>query len=52
VIYLRAGAYPQGTRSATFDLNWFRDWSRFPTSDIDMLVYDPDGNLVSMAGPR
>jgi hypothetical protein len=41
---------PQGTRSATFDLNWYRDWSRFPTSDIDMLVYDPDGNLVSMAG--
>ena len=41
---------PHGVSKATFDLIWNRDWGKFPTSDIDMLVYDPDGNLVSLDG--
>ena len=39
-----------GTRSVTFDLRWNRNWSRFPTSDIDMLVYPPDSNLAFLDG--
>jgi hypothetical protein len=41
---------PHGVSKATFDLVWNRDWGKFPTSDIDMLVYDPAGNLVSLDG--
>jgi hypothetical protein len=41
---------PSGVGKATFDLVWNRDWGKFPTSDIDMLVYDPDGSLVSLDG--
>lgn len=41
---------PAGASTATFDLTWVRDWSEFPTSDIDMFVYDPYFNLVSLAG--
>ena len=32
---------PPGQSKATFDLTWRRDWSRFPTSDIDMIVLSP-----------
>lgn len=31
---------PRGTQRATFDLEWRRDWSRFPTSDLDLLLFD------------
>lgn len=41
---------PAGTTWATFDLTWKRDWSQFPTSDLDMLLYDPAFNLVSLDG--
>jgi hypothetical protein len=41
---------PASKTQVQFDLNWVRDWSRFPTSDIDMYVYDPYWNLYSMAG--
>jgi hypothetical protein len=41
---------PHGVSQATFDLAWYRNWRRFPTSDIDMLIYDPTGNLVSLDG--
>lgn len=41
---------PSGIGKATFDLVWNRDWGKFPTSDIDMLVYDPDGSLISLDG--
>jgi hypothetical protein len=34
---------PAGTARATFDLTWFRDWSRFPTSDLDMTIVPPSG---------
>lgn len=32
---------PEGTSAATFDLLWHRDWSKFPTSDVDMYFFDP-----------
>ncbi|MGB3701211.1 MAG: S8 family serine peptidase [Anaerolineales bacterium] len=41
---------PAGVSEATFDLVWNRDWLKFPTSDMDMLVFDPDQNLVSLEG--
>jgi hypothetical protein len=41
---------PAGTTTATLDLDWLRKWDKFPTSDIDMAVYDPTGALVSLAG--
>jgi hypothetical protein len=41
---------PPELSKATFDLVWQRDWQKFPTSDIDMLVFDPDGQLVSTEG--
>jgi subtilisin family serine protease len=41
---------PTGISEATFDLVWNRDWGKFPTSDIDMLLYDPLGDLVSLDG--
>ena len=37
---------PPGKASATFDLRWARDWSRFPTSDIDLVLVDPIGNPI------
>lgn len=39
-----------GVSLATFDLLWQRDWQKFPTSNIDMFIYDPDSNLVSQDG--
>lgn len=39
-----------GVSTAIFDLLWKRNWQKFPTSDIDMLIYDPDSNLVSLDG--
>jgi hypothetical protein len=41
---------PQGVSQATFDLAWTRDWSKFPSSDLDLVVFDPDFNLVSLGG--
>lgn len=41
---------PDGTSSVTFDLNWLRKWDLFPTSDLDMLVFDPNLNLASLDG--
>lgn len=32
---------PPDTNKVTFDLEWERDWSKFPTSDIDMIIYPP-----------
>ena len=48
--YVYAVDVPEGTSMATFDLIWWRDWSKFPTSDLDMLVYGPDFSLVSLDG--
>jgi hypothetical protein len=41
---------PEGTSQATFDLVWNRDWSMFPTSDLDLILLDPEGNLASIDG--
>lgn len=41
---------PEGTTRATLDLTWHRDWTMFPTSDIDMVVLDPDFNTASLEG--
>ncbi len=37
---------PAGTAKATFNLRWQRDWSRFPTSDLDLIVFDPSMNAI------
>jgi len=37
---------PKGVSTAIFDLNWVRDWSWFPTSDIDMVIFDPRFKIV------
>jgi hypothetical protein len=39
-----------GTSKATFDLRWNRDWLKFPTSDMDLLVFNPDQELASQDG--
>jgi len=41
---------PAGVTTATFDLDWLRKWNHFPTSDIDMIIYDPDLNVASFDG--
>jgi subtilisin family serine protease len=41
---------PKGVKTATFDLHWNMDWSRFPTSDIDMVIFSPKGKFVSFDG--
>jgi len=41
---------PEGVTTAAFDLHWNRDWSQFPTSDIDMVILGPDYNPVSLDG--
>jgi hypothetical protein len=41
---------PEGTSQATFDLTWHRDWTKFPTSDLDMLILDDGFNLISVDG--
>lgn len=41
---------PEGTSKATFDLVWNRDWLKFPTSDMDLLIFNPKENLVSLDG--
>jgi hypothetical protein len=41
---------PEGTSMATFDLVWGRDWASFPTSDLDLIIYDPNLALTSVDG--
>lgn len=41
---------PSGVSQATFDLVWKRDWNKFPTSDIDMLILNPVGQIASYDG--
>lgn len=35
-----------GLKSITFELTWNKDWSHYPTNDLDLIVVDPDGNLI------
>jgi hypothetical protein len=41
---------PTGSSQATFELVWNRDWLKFPTSDMDLLIFDPSQKLVSLDG--
>lgn len=41
---------PADTSKATFDLVWNRDWLKFPTSDMDLLVFNPEQELASQDG--
>jgi hypothetical protein len=41
---------PAGATQVTFDLDWGNKWDSFPTSDLDMLVYDPAMTLISEDG--
>ncbi len=43
-------AIPDGVSVATFDLRFGRDWAKFPTSDMDLLVFNPNFDLVSIDG--
>jgi hypothetical protein len=36
---------PAGVQKADFLLSWEDDWGHYPTSDIDMIIVDPDGNV-------
>ncbi len=36
---------PDGLSAVIFELWWMHDWSKFPTYDLDMYIFDPDGNL-------
>jgi len=40
---------PAGTQEARFETHFLRSWAYYPTSDIDMLLVDPDG-AVSTVG--
>jgi subtilisin family serine protease len=42
---------PEGTQRATFELSWKRDWSRTPTNDVDVYVFDPNGKEVLAYSP-
>ena len=33
-------------KEAAFELFWLQNWGRYPTNDLDMLVFDPKGDLV------
>ena len=47
---------PAGATQAVFETQWVRNWSMYPTSDIDMLLIDPDGNVdasgATLASPE
>ncbi|HET9131989.1 MAG TPA: S8 family serine peptidase, partial [Terriglobia bacterium] len=36
---------PAGVQKADFLLEWEDDWGHYPTSDIDMTILDPNGNV-------
>jgi subtilisin family serine protease len=37
---------PSGVKSITFELTWNNDWSHYPTNDLDLIVVDPNGNVI------
>lgn len=41
---------PAGATELALALNWDSDWGRWPTNDLDLLVIDPNGNLVIIDG--
>jgi len=36
---------PAGVSVAQFDLRWDQDWGHYPTNDLDMYLYDPNGGI-------
>jgi len=38
---------PAGVEQADFRLIWREDWSNYPTSDIDMFIFDPTATFVT-----
>jgi hypothetical protein len=36
---------PAGVTDAVFSLRWRNNWSRYPTSDVDLILKDPAGHL-------
>jgi len=41
---------PAGALQAVFEVFWRQNWSRYPTNDVDLLLYDPAGKLVVNSG--
>ncbi|HZF13551.1 MAG TPA: S8 family serine peptidase [Thermoanaerobaculia bacterium] len=37
---------PAGKSQLTFQLSWLHDWGFYPTNDIDLIVEDPNGNVI------
>jgi hypothetical protein len=37
---------PAGAMQAVFEVFWRQNWSRYPTNDVDLLLYDPAGKLI------
>ncbi|HVO10323.1 MAG TPA: S8 family serine peptidase [Vicinamibacteria bacterium] len=37
---------PSGTADLTVEAFWDKDWASYPTDDLDLYLFDPDGNLV------
>ncbi len=42
---------PEQATTATFELRWQQDWGAYPTDDLDLIVIDPQGDLVIEIGP-
>jgi len=42
---------PAGTAEAHFELRWNQDWGAYPTDDLDMIVFDPNGNPIFESTP-
>ena len=40
---------PAGATQALFEVSWLRNWARYPTNDIDMVLTAPDGT-INVAG--
>ena len=37
---------PSGASQAVFELFWQQNWGRYPTNDVDMFIFRPDGKQV------
>jgi hypothetical protein len=37
---------PDGASSAVFELAWLQNWARYPTNDLDLVLFNPAGNVI------
>ncbi|HET9228483.1 MAG TPA: S8 family serine peptidase [Thermoanaerobaculia bacterium] len=37
---------PAGTTDLSFRLSWLREWGAYPTDDLDLILEDPNGNVI------